>query len=205
MRTHRNPRRAADPGPDRPAPGAAGMWSRMVAGRWYHADDPVIAGANARAMELAARFNACWATEPARGREILGELLGTLGPGATVRGPIQVDYGVNLHIGPGCFINFGLIALDVAEIRLGEAVQLGPGVQLLTAVHPLAPAARRAGIEAADPITIGDNAWIGGAAVLLPGVAVGADAVVGAGAVVTRDVPPGAVVAGNPARELPGR
>ncbi|MBV7296211.1 sugar O-acetyltransferase [Corynebacterium sp. TAE3-ERU12] len=204
MRTHRSTDRVDDPGTTLP-PSNDTMWQRMVTGQWYLASDPEIAAANARAMRLAAEFNACWATDSSRGHDIVGQLLGTIGQGSTVRGPIQVDYGCNLHIGQRVFINFGLIALDVAPIHIGDEAQLGPGVQLLTAVHPIAPGARRAGIEAADPIVIGEGAWIGGGAVILGGVDIGANAVVGAGAVVTRDVPADTVVAGNPARIIHDR
>jgi maltose O-acetyltransferase len=100
------------------------------------------------------------------------------------------------------FANVGLVALDVAPIRIGDDAQIGPNVQLLTPTHPLDPDLRRARWEAAEPIAIGANVWLGGGAIVLPGVTIGADAVVGAGAVVTRDVPARAVMVGNPARVL---
>ena len=100
------------------------------------------------------------------------------------------------------FANFGLVALDVAPIRIGDDVQIGPNVQLLTPTHPLDPGLRRAKWEAAEPIEIGANAWLGGGAIVLPGVTIGENSVVGAGAVVTRDVPSDVVVVGNPARVI---
>jgi maltose O-acetyltransferase len=110
------------------------------------------------------------------------------------------DYGYQIHIGDRTFANFGLMALDVAKIVIGDDVQIGPNVQLLTPTHPTDAQLRRAKWEAAKPITLGDNAWLGGGAMVLAGVVVGENAVVGAGAVVTKDVPPNTIVMGNPAR-----
>ncbi|WP_308259108.1 sugar O-acetyltransferase [Pseudonocardia sp. H11422] len=117
-----------------------------------------------------------------------------------IRPPLFCDYGYQIHIGARVFVNFGLVALDVATITIGDDVQIGPNVQLLTPTHPVEPEPRRARFEAARPIAIGDNVWIGGGAIVLPGVSIGADTVVGAGAVVTRDLPAGVVAVGNPAR-----
>ena len=117
-----------------------------------------------------------------------------------MRAPIYVDYGEHLTIGARTFVNFGLVALDVAPIAIGDDCQLGPNVQLLTAYHPTEPEPRRAKLEAAAPITIGDNVWLGGGVIVLPGVTIGDDSVVGAGSVVTKDVPAGVLAVGNPAR-----
>lgn len=139
----------------------------------------------------------------ARGEDIqpaLKALLGSVGEQVEVRSPLYVDYGDNIFLGDRVYINFGLTALDVAEIRIGDGTLIGPQVQLLTPIHPLDPGERATGIESARPITIGSNAWIGGGAMILPGVTVGDDAVIGAGAVVTSDVPEATVVVGNPAR-----
>lgn len=139
----------------------------------------------------------------ARGEDIqpaLKALLGSVGEQVEVRSPLYVDYGDNIFLGDRVYINFGLTALDVAEIRIGDGTLIGPQVQLLTPIHPLDPGERATGIESARPITIGSNVWIGGGAMILPGVTVGDDAVIGAGAVVTSDVPEATVVVGNPAR-----
>jgi len=186
-----------EPGGDRRTPR-----QRMDAGDLYVVDDE-IAALHLRAATLTEAFNATPAAQPARRRKILEELLGAVGPDTDVRAPLHCDYGVNLRIGARTFVNFGLVALDVAPITIGDDVQIGPNVQLLTATHPLDSRLRRAKWESAQPITIGDNAWLGGGAIVLPGVTIGEDVVVGAGAVVTRDVAAGSVVAGNPARALP--
>jgi maltose O-acetyltransferase len=134
----------------------------------------------------------------------LRELLGTLGEGAWVRPPLHVDYGYQIHTGARTFINYGAILLDVAPITIGEDVQIGPNVQLLTPTHPLEAEPRRAKWEAAKPITIGNNVWLGGGVIVCPGVTIGDNTVVGAGAVVTKDLPANALAVGNPARVIRG-
>lgn len=178
------------------------MYERMLAGDSYLADDPEIAALSTRAQLLTERYNATSVTEGGLRRELLAELLGTCGAGIELRPPLNVDYGRHLHIGDRTFANFGLVALDCAEIRIGADVQMGPGVQLLTATHPLAPGPRRDKWEGAEPITIGDNGWLGGGVIVGPGVSIGADTVVGAGSVVTRDLPAGVVALGVPARPV---
>ena len=176
------------------------MRERMEAGDLYIADDPELAQLSISAIELADRYNRTWAQDRGGAAEILPELLGGLGEGSEIRPPIHVDYGRYLTVGSRTFINYNFTALDVAAITIGDDVQIGPNVQLLTPTHPVEPAPRRDKLEAAQPITIGDNVWIGGGAIVLPGVTVGENSVIGAGAVVTRDVPPNVVVVGNPAR-----
>jgi maltose O-acetyltransferase len=173
---------------------------RMRAGDLSVADDPELEAAMGRASRLADDYNRLAPRDLAGARPILAELLGGLGAETTVRAPIYVDYGEHLTIGARTFVNYGLVALDVAPIAIGDDCQLGPNVQLLTAYHPTEPEPRRQKLEAAAPIVIGDNAWLGGGAIVLPGVTVGANSVVGAGAVVTKDVPPNSVAVGNPAR-----
>jgi maltose O-acetyltransferase len=173
---------------------------RMLAGDLYLADDPVLLEQSRRAEALAKEYNESSPHDPARRLRILGDLLGSLGEGTEIRPPLYCDYGLHIHIGARTFVNFGLTALDVAPITIGDDVQIGPYVQLLTPTHPLKPEPRRAKWEAAQPIAIGDNAWLGGGVIVCPGVTIGADTVVGAGAVVTRDLPPGVLAVGNPAR-----
>jgi maltose O-acetyltransferase len=176
------------------------MRERMLAGDLYIADDPELAEASLRAMDLTDAFNATSARDPERRRRLLTELLGAVGEAVEIRPPLRVDYGSHIRVGARTFANFGLVALDVAPITVGEDVQIGTNVQLLTPTHPVDPQPRRDKWEAAEPITIGDNVWLGSGAVVLPGVTIGENAVVGAGAVVTRDLPANVVAVGNPAR-----
>lgn len=153
-----------------------------------------------KAAQKARKFNELSMVDDTAAFDVLRDLFGTFGEGAYIRGPIQVDYGFNIHWGDSSFANYGLIALDVAPIYIGNSVAIGPNVQLLTPIHPLEVDIRLAGWESAKPIWIEDNVWIGGGAIIMPGVRVGMNSVVGAGAVVTKDVPANVVVAGNPAR-----
>jgi maltose O-acetyltransferase len=173
---------------------------RMLAGDLYIADDPELGAASRRAMRLQAEYAQTWPFDHGAAMAILGELLGTLGARCEVRPPLYVDYGSYLHLGDRVFVNYNLQAADVAAIRIGDNTQIGPNVSLLTPTHPLDPQLRLDRWEAAKPITIGANVWIGGGAIVLPGVTVGDHSVIGAGAVVTRDVPERVLVLGNPAR-----
>jgi maltose O-acetyltransferase len=174
------------------------MKDRMLAGLDYRADDPDLRDDSRRAAELTARYNAELDREVRR--DLLAELLGSVGGATTIRSEFRCDYGYNISVGAYTFVNWGAIFLDVGRITIGDHVQLGPNVQLLTATHPLDAAARRAAWEGSAPITLGDNVWLGGGVIVLPGVTIGADTVVGAGAVVTRDLPAGVLAVGNPAR-----
>lgn len=176
---------------------------RMLAGDHYIADDPENERIARRATALVDAYQrAVVGGEDAKAREILGHLLGTLGEGAFIKPPLAVDYGENIHLGARTFVNSGLTALDVATITIGQDCQIGPNVQLLTPTHPVDPQPRRDKLEAAAPITIGDNVWLGGGVIVCPGVTIGDDTVVGAGAVVVRDLPAGVVAVGNPARVI---
>jgi maltose O-acetyltransferase len=178
------------------------MRERMLRGELYLADDPVLQAGLARAQALAERYNRTGHDEAAERDRLLRELLGGVGEGVVVRPPLRVDYGAHITIGAGTFVNFDCVMLDVAPITIGAHCQIAPRVQLLTATHPVDPGPRRAGWESGAPITLGDNVWLGGGVVVCPGVAIGTDTVVGAGAVVTRDLPAGVVAAGVPARVL---
>lgn len=178
-------------------------WDRMTAGELYvAAASERIAANSSRAAVLAERYNATPADRPDTRAALLQELLGSCGEDVVVRAPLYVDYGTNLHLGDGTFVNFGLTALDVAPIRIGRHCQIATGVQLLTATHPLDPALRRAGWESGEPITLGDNVWLGGGVVVCPGVTIGDNTVVGAGSVVTTDLPGNVVAVGSPARVI---
>jgi maltose O-acetyltransferase len=171
---------------------------RMLAGDWYIADDEELGADSARRAELCHVYNTD--TDRMGRRDVLVELLGSVGEGVTVRPPFQCDYGSYISIGAGTFVNFGAVFLDTARITVGAAVQIGPNVQLLTPTHEMDAERRRAGWEKALPITIGDNVWLGGGVIVCPGVTVGENTVVGAGSVVTRNLPAGVLAVGNPAR-----
>jgi maltose O-acetyltransferase len=175
---------------------------RMLAGDQYIADDPDLTRESDRAAVLTAQFNATAGDDHAGRERILRELLGTLGEGSIIRPPFRCDYGYQTHIGARTFANWGLIALDVGKITIGDDVQIGPNVQLLTATHPIEPEPRRAKWEGSKPITIGNNVWLGGGVIVCPGVTIGDNTVVGAGTIVVRDLPPNVVAVGNPARVL---
>ena len=166
---------------------------RMVAGDLYDALDPELVEARERARLLLGRYNATG------DREALTALFGRLADDAVVEPPFHCDYGFNISVGVRFYANVNCVFLDCAAIEIGDHVLLGPGVHLYTATHPLDSAERRRGLELAKPIVVGDDAWLGGGAIVLPGVTIGARAVVGAGSVVTRDVPADETVAGNPA------
>lgn len=175
---------------------------RMMAGDLYVADDPENARLAQRAVRLADEYHRAAVIDEGGARPLLEELVGSLGEGAFVKPPLFVDYGQNITIGPRTFVNYNLTALDVAAITIGADCQIGPNVQLLTPTHPLQPEPRRDRLEAARPIVIGDNVWLGGGVIVCPGVTIGENSVVGAGAVVTRDIPANVVAVGNPARVI---
>ncbi|MBV0914102.1 sugar O-acetyltransferase [Anianabacter salinae] len=176
-------------------------WDKMIAGDLYDPGDADLAARRRRAQELMRAYNATIVGDAERDG-ILAGLLGSKGPRGAIRAPFFVDYGSNIHLGAGVFLNYGCVILDVCPVHIGDLTQIGPQVQILTADHPRDAATRDAGLELGRHVTIGRNVWIGGGAILLPGITVGDDAIIGAGAVVTRDVAAGATVAGNPARSL---
>jgi maltose O-acetyltransferase len=173
---------------------------KMLAGELYRADDPELVADRRRCRLLVERLNSLGEAERPARREILGELLGEIGEGTEIEPPFQCDYGFNVSLGPRAFVNYGAVILDCAPVTIGAEALLATNVQLLTATHPLDAAARRSGLEAAAPISIGAGAWLGGGAIVCPGVTIGEDTVVGAGGVVTRDLPAGVLAVGNPAR-----
>jgi maltose O-acetyltransferase len=166
----------------------------MLAGELYRPGDPELVEARRRCRALLLRLR--------DGEDVLDELLGHRGAGAHIEAPFACDYGTNISLGEGAFVNFNAVFLDCAAITIGERAQIGPAVQLLAADHPLDPDARRRGLENASPIDIGPDTWIGGGAIVLPGRSVGANSVIGAGSVVTKPVPAEVVAAGNPCRVI---
>lgn len=174
---------------------------KMLCGLPYLPADPDLDRARSRTRSRLRLLATCDEADDAY-RTTLRELLPHTADDFTLVLPFHCDYGEGIYAGPGCFVNAGCVFLDGAPIRLGERVFVGPGVQLLTAEHPLDAALRSAGTETARGIEIGDDCWLGGGAIVCPGVRIGAHTVVGAGAVVTRDLPSDCVAAGNPARIL---
>ena len=175
---------------------------RMLAGEAYDPSAPELVAERRRASERCRRYNATAPTEGERRDRLRRALFGSVGEDVTVEPPVRCDYGYNVGVGDGFFANYGCVFLDVAPIAFGENCLLGPGVHVYTATHPLDPDERAAGREFGDPVTVGDDAWIGGRAVITPGVSVGDEAVVAAGAVVVDDVPARTVVGGNPAEVI---
>ncbi len=176
---------------------------KMLSGHDYVANDPELAAMSDRCRRAVHAYNA--ELDLDRRDELLRDLFGSVGADVTIRSPFACDYGSFIEIGAGSFMNVGGVILDCAPVTIGADVQMGPGVQLLTADHPRDPDRRRLGVEAARPITIGDNVWLGGGVIVCPGVTIGADTIIGAGSVVTRDVPADVTAVGNPCRVLPDR
>ncbi len=172
----------------------------MLAGELYRPADPEIQADLAATAAWLARYNASLGRPLQERWRLLAERLGSVGLNAEIRPPFHCDYGFNIHLGARAFLNFNCVILDVVEVTIGDGAQIGPAVQIYAADHPRDPQTRLAGLEFGRRVLIGRNVWVGGGAIILPGVTIGDDAVVGAGAVVTRDVPAGATVVGNPAR-----
>ncbi len=175
---------------------------KMLRGQLYNANDRELVAERRHAGSQLALLNG--SSDPEECAALLRSLLGAIGEQTVVRPPFFCDYGYNIHLGRGVFLNFNCVLLDVMPIHIGDGTQIGPAVQIYAADHPREHEQRLAGLECGKSVTIGRNVWIGGGAILLPGVIVGDDAVIGAGSVVTRNVAPGATVAGNPARSLHG-
>jgi maltose O-acetyltransferase len=175
---------------------------KMLAGEPYLASDPELREERRRARCLTRLYNQTTEEERGRRTEILRELFGAGGASASIEPPFHCDYGSNIIVGDNVFMNFGCVVLDCNVVRIGDDVQCGPGVQIYAAYHPTDPAARSAAPELAAPVTIGANVWIGGGAIICPGVSIGANTTIGAGSVVTRDIPANVVAAGNPCRVI---
>ena len=172
---------------------------KMLAGELYRAADPELRADLAETRAWLTRYNRAESAEERR--RLLVERLGEVGTGVEIRPPFFCDYGFNIRLGDDVFLNYSCVILDVADVIIGDATQIGPAVQIYTADHPRNLAQRKSGMELGRKIEIGRDVWIGGGAIVLPGVTVGDGAVIGAGSVVTRDVPAGVTVMGNPARQ----
>src|SRR3954467_2611668 len=173
----------------------------MLAGELYDPLDPELVRLRARARDLCWALNATREGDEQGRRRLLRELLGAGGDSAWVQPPFFCDYGANIHLGERVFFNFNCVVLDVCAVRIGDYCQFGPAVQIYTATHPMNADLRRKQ-EFAKPIKIGSDVWVGGGAIICPGVRIGSRTVIGAGSVVTRDIPDGVFAAGNPCRVI---
>lgn len=174
---------------------------KMLAGELYDALDPELAVARIKARDLCQSLNATREADEQERRRLLVELFGAGGDQVWMQPPFFCDYGANIFLGTRVFFNFNCVVLDVCAVRIGDYTLCGPSVQIYTAMHPLDPELRRTR-EFAKPVTIGADVWVGGAAVICPGVTIGSKAVIGAGSVVTRDIPENVFAAGNPCRVI---
>ncbi|MEM7186830.1 MAG: sugar O-acetyltransferase [Bacteroidota bacterium] len=173
---------------------------KMLAGEMYNPMDDLLVKERLEARLLFQKINAITEDRKAERDALFYELMGEAGTDLYIEPPFYCDYGYNIKLGKQVFMNYNCCVLDVMEVRIGNNVMFAPNVQLYTATHPLEAKARNSGREYAKPITIGNDVWIGGGAIVCPGVTIGNGVVVGAGAVVTKDVPDNVFVAGNPAR-----
>ncbi len=173
----------------------------MLAGEMYDPGDPELVAARVRSRDLCTALNATREGEQDRRRDILEELLGAGGDTVWMQPPFYCDYGSNIELGERVFFNFNCVVLDVCPVRIGSFTLFGPAVQIYTPMHPMDAEARR-GKEFGKPVTIGSDVWVGGGAIILPGVTIGSRAVIGAGSVVTKDIPGDAFAAGNPCRVI---
>ena len=174
---------------------------KMLAGELYNPHDPELARARERARDLCQDLNATRESQQAERRRILQELFGAAGDSVWMQPPFYCDYGFNVRLGRNCYFNFNCVVLDVCPVTIGEYTLFGPAVQIYTAMHPMDAELRRQQ-EFAKPIEIGSDVWVGGGAIICPGVTIGSRSVIGAGSVVTRDIPPGMFAAGNPCRVI---
>jgi maltose O-acetyltransferase len=178
----------------------------MIAGELYNpAGNAELAADEAAAKAWMARYNATMDMPTAERHALLVEQFKRVGKDVAIRPPFFIDYGYNISVGDGVFMNFNCVILDIMPVTIGDRTQIGPAVQILAADHPRDAATRRSMLEFGRPVSIGADVWIGGGAIILPGVKIGDGALIGAGAVVTRDVPAGATAVGNPARPVPAK
>ncbi|UAW98355.1 sugar O-acetyltransferase [Halopseudomonas nanhaiensis] len=174
---------------------------KMLSGELYDPLAPELVAARERSSRLCRALNLTQGEQDPEGRRLLAELFGHGGDTVRMQPPFYCDYGSNIELGESVFFNFNCVVLDVARVRIGDYTLLGPGVHIYTATHPFEAKLRRQQ-EFARPVAIGSDVWIGGGAIICPGVTIGAKAVIGAGSVVTRDIPAGVLAAGNPCRVI---
>ena len=178
------------------------IWEKMMSGEIYEASHPHLISELEKTREMIWEFNNLRPSQKSEMRAIIDKLLGSHTDNFQINQPFRCDYGCNIHIGDNFFANFNLTILDEAEVIIGDNCFIGPNVSIYTACHPLDAENRNKALEWAEPVTIGNNVWIGGSATLLPGVKIGDNVVIGGGSVVTKDVPDNVVVGGNPAKVI---
>ena len=174
----------------------------MLAGELYNALDPGLSVERHRARNLTKELNDSRDEDQEQRADIIRQLFASIGKGIWIEPPFYCDYGSNITLGDYVFFNFNCVILDPATVVIGDGVLFGPNVQIYTASHPTSYLERRSGLEFARPIEIGSEVWVGGSAVISPGVMIGAQSVIGAGSVVTKDIPVGVFAAGNPCRVI---
>lgn len=177
-------------------------YEKMIAGQLYDASDPTLQRMLLHAKNLWFRYNQTPPNEPEERDRIIRALLGKVGKKVDIQAPFFCDYGCHIELGENVFMNYNCIILDVNYVRIGDNTMFGPNVQIYTATHPLDAAERIKGPEAGLPITIGKNVWIGGGAIICPGVTIGDNTTIGAGAVVTKDIPNNVFAGGNPCKVI---
>lgn len=175
---------------------------KMLRGELYQADDEDLAADHLRCRELLSRLDYLPVEAGNERSAVMRELLGGIGERSEIRTPFKCDYGYNIELGSGIFVNYDCVFLDTGRISIGDGTEIGPAVQIYAADHPHDPELRREYYEFSRPVTVGENVWIGGGAILCPGVTVGDDSIIGAGSVVVRDIPAGVVAVGNPCRPV---
>lgn len=175
---------------------------KMLAGELYNASDYELLTGRKKASRLTRLYNATTEKEKEQRIQLLTELFGAVGQNINIEPLFHCDYGSNIYVGDDFYMNFGCVILDCAAVHIGDNVLCAPGVHIYTATHPTDPEIRRSGLELALPVTIGNNVWLGGGAIVCPGVTIGDDTTIGAGSVVTKDIPARVVAAGNPCRVI---
>lgn len=175
---------------------------KMLAGELYNPSEPEIKAAREKAHRLCQDYNNCKFEDAATKSAILKKLIPTQGSNLYIEAPFYCDYGENIHIGNDVYFNYDCVILDTAIVAIGDNCMFGPAVQIYTPLHPMNANERNTGIEYAEAITIGKNVWVGGNATILPGVTIGDNAVIGAGSVVTKNIPENSLAVGNPAKVI---
>jgi len=175
---------------------------KMLSGKMYNPLDAVLTEDRRKARLLLKKLNDSLESDVQTGTAILKQLLPNAGEGLWIQPPFYCDYGYNISTGSNVFLNFNCVILDVAPVIIGSRVMMGPNVQIYAATHPLDHKERASGLEFGKPVIIGDDVWIGGSAIICPGVSIGERCVIGAGSVVTKDIPDGVFAAGNPCKVI---